>query len=64
MKHQFLIEIADSPAWPARDDRAAFRQLQRLGVENRLGECIVQVQRVTERPAPTDARSALRPKKG
>ena len=62
MKHQFLIEIADSPAWPAKTDAAAYRQLVRLGKQGRLGECVVQVARVTERP--TDPLAALKPKKG
>lgn len=60
MKHIFTLEIEDSPNHPAKDARAAFRQLQKIGVENRLGEFVTQVARVTERD--TDWKSALKPK--
>jgi hypothetical protein len=43
MKHIFTLEIPE-----AKDGRDAYRQLQKIGVENRLGEFVTQVARVTE----------------
>jgi hypothetical protein len=68
MKYRFLIEIADAPADPALaldgvrtpDDRVAYLHLVALGKQGRLGECVVQVQRVDEERDPI--RAALKPK--
>ena len=63
-KYQFVVEIPFAP-----DDAAAWLQVKNIAREGRLGEFVVQVQRVTEIPAPEGVRdaitwkAALRPKR-
>jgi hypothetical protein len=68
MKYRFLIEIADAPADPTLEldgvstpnQTVAYQRLVTLGKQGRLGECVVQVQRVDEERDPI--RAALKPK--
>lgn len=62
MKYQFIIQVEDSPHWPVKDARQAYKRLVKLGHEGRLGECVVKVQTVTEQPA-ADWKAALKPTK-
>lgn len=60
-KFQFLIQVEDSPLYPVKGERTAWRRVVQLGAQGRLAEHCIQVQKVEETPA--NWKEALNPRK-